>query len=169
MKTISNKSALLLIPVLLALHNLEEAATMPFYFDAFSAQLPSVARTLIGEVRPWQFYLVLALITILPFVFLAIPTWGVSQSPSTGLLLVVQLIAAINTLAHVARAAQLHGYTPGLISGLVLNLPFSFYLLGRAWRERWVRRMTWIWLLLAALVVHGPVLLGMFWLASLLG
>jgi hypothetical protein len=50
------------------------------------------------------------------------------------------------------------GYAPGLVTALLLNLPFSLYLLRRAARERWLDRGALWTLAPAALLVHGPML-----------
>ena len=47
----------------------------------------------------------------------------------------------LNVLWHVATAALVfNGYAPGLLTAILINLPFSVYLLRRAASERWVSR-----------------------------
>ena len=55
---------------------------------------------------------------------------------------------------------------PGLATALVLHLPFGIYLLGRARRDRWIGRRAWAMLFPLALVVHGPILIGLLWIGG---
>ena len=50
------------------------------------------------------------------------------------------------------------GYAPGLVTALVLNLPFSLYLLRRAIREQWLSRPARWALVPGAILLHGPLL-----------
>jgi hypothetical protein len=74
-------------------------------------------------------------------------------------LLLIQATLLLNVVWHVVAAIVLFdGYAPGLATALLLNLPFSVYLIRRAAREHWVsRRARWA-LLPSALAVHGPIL-----------
>jgi hypothetical protein len=59
-------------------------------------------------------------------------------------------------LWHVTAAILLFdGYAPGLLTAVLLNLPFSVYLIGRAGKENWVSRRA-LWALLpSALLAHA--------------
>ena len=74
----------------------------------------------------------------------------------------------LNVATHISAAVfVLRGYSPGLVTALALNLPYSLHVLSRAVRERWLSRAGLVSLLPAALVVHGPLLVGMIMLAGL--
>ena len=75
------------------------------------------------------------------------------------LVLLIQATVLLNVVWHAAAAVVLFGgYAPGVVSALVLNLPFSIYLLRRAARERWLDpRALWA-VAPAAIVLHGPLL-----------
>jgi hypothetical protein len=81
-------------------------------------------------------------------------------------LLALQATMALNVLSHVGSTVMLGGYAPGVVTALAVNLPFSVYLLRRAAREHWVRPRDWPALGAAAVVIHGPVLLGVMGLAG---
>lgn len=72
----------------------------------------------------------------------------------------------VNVVSHVGSAVFLRGYAPGLATALALNLPFSIYLLRRAIAERWVSRRTLAPLVIVAVLVHGPGIAGLMWIAS---
>jgi hypothetical protein len=83
------------------------------------------------------------------------------------LLLAVEAAVAINVIAHVASAIFVfQGYGPGLVTALVINAPFAWYVLRRARNAEWVGRRAWYGLLAGGMVLHGPVLMGTLWLLS---
>jgi len=109
----------------------------------------------------------LAAATLVP---LAVVAWAQRRAAPPAALwgaLLVQAVVLLNVVAHVATAVLLtRGYTPGLATAVVVNLPFSLYLLRRAERERWLGRGALVALAPAALAVHGPLLLALLMLAA---
>lgn len=150
--------ALLAVPLLLTLHNAEEALTIPAALDAVLRRLPTRYLAL-APTYP-QFLIGLALVTVI--------VWAAYLSGRGRLvaLLVIQAVVLVNVAWHLAAAVMLRGYTPGLATALAVNLPFSVYLLARAWRERWVGRGMMAALLPLALLLHGPGLLLLMWLSG---
>jgi hypothetical protein len=148
---------------LLATHNAEEAITFPSYLPAVSAQLP----TGLPAITDSQMLVALAIVTVIP---LAVVSWANARPASRAALwsaLLIQTVVLINVASHVAVAVFiLHGYGPGLATALALNLPFSVYLLRRAWREQWVSRRAFAALVPGAIVVHGPLIVGLVLLAG---
>ena len=92
-----------------------------------------------------------------------IVAWWSYQRPDSlvalWLVLLIQTTVLLNVVWHVAAAVVLFGgYAPGVATAVLLNLPFSIYLLRRAGRQRWLGpRALWA-LLPAAIVLHGPLL-----------
>jgi hypothetical protein len=75
------------------------------------------------------------------------------------LVLLIQATVLLNVVWHAAAAVVLFGgYAPGVVTAVLLNLPFSVYLLGRSAREHWLSARA-LWALVpAAIVLHGPLL-----------
>lgn len=155
-----------LVPLLLALHNAEEALFFPRYLPLVLARLPSTWQAVAGPITLGQVWLALALVTLIP---LGLAAWAArGQSPlALWLLLLIQATILLNVFWHVAAAALFFdGYAPGLVTALAVNLPFSIYLLRRAAREEWVSvRARWA-LLPGALALHGPALSGILLLTE---
>jgi len=149
-----------LVPLLLTLHNLEEAVFMKGFLDRFAARIP-----ILPSVSYGQFLLALGLVTLAPYVFAAS---GPLERRSRAFLLVLgtQMVVLVNVAAHLAVAIWARGYAPGLVTALLVNLPFSVFLFRRALRGSWVRPRDLAWLLVAALLVHGPGLVGLMVLAG---
>jgi Protein of unknown function with HXXEE motif len=157
----SRLRVLWLVPVLMALHNAEEALFFPRYLPLVLARLPDSWRALAGALTLGQVWTALVLVTLLP---LAVAGWASMRPESRApvwLLLLIQATLLLNVLWHASAAVLVFdGYAPGLVTALLLNLPFSVYLLRRAAREEWVpRRALWA-LLPGALLMHGPILSG---------
>ncbi|HKT59147.1 MAG TPA: HXXEE domain-containing protein [Gemmatimonadales bacterium] len=153
------RPVLWLVPILLALHNTEEALFFPRYLPFVLYRLPAAWQALIAPLTTGQVGGALAVVTGVAFIV----TWWAFQRPDSAvalwLVLLIQATVLLNALWHLAAAVVLFGgYAPGLVTALLLNLPFSVYLLRRAGRERWLERRA-LWALApAAIVLHGPLL-----------
>ncbi len=163
----SRPRVLWLIPVLLAAHNAEEALLFPRYLPLLLGRLPQGWRAVAGALTLGQVGTALALVTLIP---LLLVIWATSRPKSAvplWLLLLVQATVLLNVLWHVSAAMVVFdGYSPGLVTAVLINLPFSVYLLGRAARERWVSRGAMWALLPGALLMHGPLLSGLLLLTE---
>lgn len=82
-------------------------------------------------------------------------------------LLALETTVGLNVIAHVTSALVLfRGYGPGLVTAILVNAPFVTYCFRRAARERWVSSAA-LWATIpAAVILHGPVLVGALWLAA---
>lgn len=163
----SHRRVLWLVPLFLALHNAEEAAFFPRYLPFVLARLPAGWRVIAGSVTSGQVWLALAIVILAAA---AVAAWAVARPGSAvalWLLLLIQTTVLLNVVWHAAAALVLfRGYAPGLVTALLVNLPFSVYLLRRAAREAWLGRPA-LWALLpAGLVAHGPLLSGLLLLTE---
>lgn len=154
-----------LVPLFLTLHNLEEA----LFTEGFLARLASVVPAFLSGVLPTitygQFLAALAVVSVAPWLFAAS---GPLERRSRAFFLVLgtQMVMLLNVAAHAASAVWLRSYVPGLVTALLVSLPFSVYLFRRALEGSWVRPRDLAWLLLAAVLVHGPGLIGLLVLAD---
>jgi hypothetical protein len=130
---ISRRLALLGVPILLTLHNAEEAAFVPRALAIAAARMP---RSLIPTAE--QMYVALAVVTVVPWLVWLLGVRRRETRLGVRLLLLLQCVMLVNVVWHVAAAIVLGGYTPGLATALAFNLPFSIYLLRRAVKERWL-------------------------------
>jgi hypothetical protein len=153
------RSVVWLVPILLAIHNAEEALFVPRYLPFVLYRLPAAWQALIAPLTTGQVGAALGVVTAVAFLV----AWWSSQRPdhpvALWLVLLIQATVLLNVVWHVAAAVVLFGgYAPGVVTALLLNLPFSIYLLRRAARDRWLGpRALWA-LVPAAIVLHGPLL-----------
>ena len=155
----ASRRVLWLVPVLLAVHNAEEALFFPRYIPFVLARLPAGWQAVAAPLTTGQVWSALAIVTAAAF---AAVGWVQARPESRAALWLVLLIQAavlVNALWHAAVAVVLfRGYAPGLVTALLFNLPFSVYLLQRAVAERWVGRAA-LWVLVpGAILLHGPLL-----------
>jgi hypothetical protein len=162
---VSRKVLLWLVPILLTIHNLEEAVVMPAFIEKRNASVPGSMREIIPPVTYKQFLIALVIITVLPYL---VALFWLSRGWAIYLLVGFQVVMLINVFAHTLMAMFLRGYAPGLITALLINLPFSFYLLRRALKEKWMSKRAVLWMFPIGLLVHGPVLAGLMLLSGLI-
>ena len=151
----------LIPPAVLALHNTEEALTIPAALHFLRTRLPAWAPRWAEQIGYTDYLAGLLIVTI---VGLFVGAWASLRPQSRAArwtLLLLQAVLLLNVFAHLGSAALLRGYSPGLATALLLNLPLSLYVFHRALREEWVSRSALLALVPAALVVHGPVLVGL--------
>jgi hypothetical protein len=138
-------------------HNTEEALTFPRYLPLVWERVPDSWRSIAGPITLGQVWVALAVVTLIPCVLAAWAALRPDQVAPLWLLLLVQATLLLNAIWHLGAAIVLFdGYAPGLVTAVLLNLPFGVYVLRRAARENWVsRRARWA-LLPSAVAVHGP-------------
>jgi hypothetical protein len=161
----AGRAVLWIVPALLALHNLEEALTFSRSLPVARERVPSELRDWVGGVTPPRMLIALAVVTIVPVLIVA---WERRTRSRVALwsVLLVQATLLLNVVPHIASAIALGGYAPGAATAVLVNLPFSIHLLRRAIAERWLDRPALLALAPGAMVVHGPVLLGLLALAG---
>ncbi|MDQ6828659.1 MAG: HXXEE domain-containing protein [Gemmatimonadota bacterium] len=163
----SRAATLWLVPLCVALHNGEEALEFPRYLPLVTKRAPSWAHDFVARLTTAQMWIALGLATLIP---LAVTLWAIARPdsrPAIWMVVVLQLVLLINAISHVAIAAVvMRGYSPGLLTAVVVNVPFTAYTLRRAWHERWVSARAFGAAVPAALFVHGPLLAGIVLLAA---
>lgn len=160
-------SAVWAVPFLLAAHNAEEALTFPRYLDEVREHAPVLMRGFAESADSRKLFIALSIVTLVP---LLVSTWSWMRPNSRAAFWLVMLIQAtvfLNVFAHITSAlAIFHGYGPGLLTALAVNLPFSIYLFRRARAGGWLSRGETLWLIPAAFLMHGPGLIAAFALAK---
>ena len=162
----SRASLLWLVPLLFALHNLEEGALMQRYLPAAQAAMPARLKRIVGLCNYRQFVALLVFITLIPFAIAAAADLSRLGSIAGYALLALQATMLLNVASHIGAAFVLRGYGPGLVTAILVNLPFSLWLMSVAWAEHWYSGPALLCLLPLALLLHGPVLLGLLNAAS---
>jgi hypothetical protein len=151
---LSDTSLQWLVFALLALHNLEEALTMRAYFPRISELLRANAPASLVSAMPTlaEFYAALAGATIFPLILVMVATTGRPSKLKYYLVALVQAQVLLNVFVpHVPAAFALGGYAPGLLTAVLVNLPFSIYFFRRSLSASRVTRKGLLVMLLVAL------------------
>ncbi len=130
------------VPILLAIHNLEEAPFM----EKWSKELPLPIHPVVSTR---QFVAAVTLITVAGFVVTYFGIAVIKQPIGIWAVFEIQMIMLVNAIMpHFASTIRFRKYSPGVFTALLLNLPFSIYLFQRAIQEGF---MSWqlFWSLLA--------------------
>jgi hypothetical protein len=163
---LSRLQALWLIPAALAIHNTEEAIAFPAYLPLVRGRVPPSIESLMAGVDASSLRVALLWATLIPLLILIWVTWRPESRAARWAALVVQTVVVINVVSHVVVATFImHGYSPGVLSALLINAPLSVYLFRRARREHWLPTVAWRSLVPAALVIHGPGLFALLLLS----
>ena len=150
---------LALIGVTLALHNAEEYFAFPLFMRSLGRQLSGWLPAPALQHSTTNLHIALILATVLPGIFVV---WAI-LSPRHWLLiaaLLVEAVLLVNAFAHTFAALLRGGYVPGLITAILINLPFGIYVFQRAVKERWIRASV------ARQLIAVAVLLHVVWLSS---
>ena len=165
-RTSAPGAVLWLIPLALALHNAEEAATFSRYVPLVRARLPAFAQPLAAQLDMASLRAALVWVTIVPFVVVAWATARPASLVARWSALAVQAVVALNVVSHAIMASVLlRGYSPGLITALAVNAPLSVVVFDRAAREQWIPRWSWWLLPPTAFLLHGPGVIALLLLA----
>lgn len=145
-----------LVPIFFTLHNLEEAPFM----ENWSKRLPLKIHP---TVTTRQFVIAVTFLSLAGFL---VTYFGVEYlANQSGYLIVlgIQAILLFNAFVpHIASTIRFRMYSPGVITAVLVTLPFSFYLFRRALTDH---MLTWtqFWILLGI----APFAMVIFALISL--
>jgi hypothetical protein len=147
------------IPMLLTVHNIEEALTMPQWM---SVHLPMLRETILfmDEIQfsSKQLYLSLLFVTIIPFLVIYVCQRGASSQRKTAVMLILQSIIFWNALMpHISGVFVLGMYNPGTITASLFNIPFSMYLYRRVRQAGIVSNAALQKCIFAGLITYLPI------------
>ena len=155
------------MPLFLTIHNAEEAVAFRSYLPRVATLLPSPIEAVATRITYPTMLVALAVVSALAILVALVAARHPSSPRALWVLLALEATVGLNVIAHIASALVLfRGYAPGLVTAILVNAPFAVVCFRRAARERWVSAAA-LWATIpAAVVLHGPVLVGALWLAA---
>lgn len=130
-----------LVPIFFALHNLEEAPSM----ERWSKRLPLKIHP---TVTTRQFTMAVTFLTLAGFLLTYIAVEVLQNTTGHLLILGVQAILLFNAfIPHIGTTIRFRMYSPGVITAILITLPFSLYLFRRAFVES-ILTVNQFWILL---------------------
>lgn len=140
-----------LVPIFFAIHNLEEAPFM----EGWSKRLPLKIHP---TVTTRQFVIAVTALTVAGFLLTYISLGFLRPAIGYVLILEVQAILLFNAfIPHIGSTIRFRMYSPGVVSAIVITLPFSYYLFRRAFAES-ILTTQQFWILLGI----APIAMVMF-------
>jgi len=122
-----------LFPIAAALHNGEEAITMPGWDARHAGQLP------VHPPSAWELRIALLVLTVAAFAITFLSARKGPQSEWAYLQFGYIVAMLVNVFVpHVPAALWFRGYAPGVVTALAINLPLMSWMSWRAVREGWV-------------------------------
>lgn len=134
--------------------------------DEVRTGMPRFLRVFLPPVTYEQFLVSLVLLTGVAFACAWFGKIERDRSWGAYVLLCLQMVLLINVAAHITTLAVVGHYTAGSATSLLINLPFSIYLLRRAWKEEWVGKRGFLLMIPLAVVVHTPILFGFLYVSG---
>ncbi|WP_051317105.1 HXXEE domain-containing protein [Ectobacillus panaciterrae] len=146
-----------LIPVLFTIHNLEEALTMRKYGTEH-----------FKKMQRGQFPAAVTILTLLVVVFIYFGTREEVGLVGRFLAIFGQASLFINALAHIIGTLRLRRYTPGLITAVLIYIPFSIYLFNIALQNNYITEKQLFFAFGAGIIMQIPLVLGALFIGKLL-
>jgi hypothetical protein len=140
----------------LCVHNLEEALSFGAMLPRSTALWTRLAGRPVALPSEPELHRALIALSVAAVALWVAARWVRAAAYA---LVVLQAAMAVNVAWHVAAAALLGGYAPGLATALLVEAPTSFVVFIRLsqddWRTSIERRLVWP----LAVLLHGPGLL----------
>ncbi len=156
LNSLSFAQILWLVPIFFTLHNLEEAPFM----ERWSKRLPLKIHPTLSTR---QFVIALIFLTLATFLLTFIALNFLGHATGYLLILGIQAIFLFNAfIPHIGSTIRFRMYSPGVVTAVVIVLPFSFYLYRRAFAEN-IMTVSQFWIMLGI----APVAMVFFIFLSL--
>lgn len=142
LNTIPFDRLLWLVPIFFMLHNMEEAPFIERWSKRLPLKLPISYTTR-------QFLIAVVLLTLGGFLLTYYAVEYLHNSTGYWLMFAFQMVLFFNAfIPHIGATIRFRMYSPGVVTGTLITIPFSLYLFQRALNEH---ILTWnqIWILLA--------------------
>jgi hypothetical protein len=130
-----------LVPFILTIHNIEEAPFM----EGWSKRLPLKIHP---TVSTRQFVIAVIFLTLAGFLVTYLGVEYFADRTGYVIVLGIQAILLFNVFVpHLATTIRFRMYSPGVITAILITLPFSYYLFQRALHEK-IINWNQFWMLL---------------------
>ena len=150
--------------VVIALHNAEEALTIPRWLPARLAELEARFRIQPAAADTDRLYLGLVMATLLPALWIAIASRSAPRSAGAYSILVLYGVFLANAFVpHLLGTLLLASYVPGVATAVALVIPFTIWLTRRALVEKYASGRGVVLALLVAVALYLPGLRALLW------
>jgi len=155
---LSRRSWCLFLSLAWVLHNSEEWLLATQMLQFMQADAPDFVRHVYAGITVPELQAVLLTLTAIVLVVIATAAFFSSTVTAAIGAMVLAALLGLNAVFHIALLIDTGAYAPGLLTGVMVSLPFAVALLVQAWRQRWTPTPAFLAVVPAAVLVHGPVL-----------
>ncbi len=162
----NEKKMLFWIPILFTIHNLEEFLFFsPPQFKELPFTPPAFILSLQNELSRSTYTIALVLVTALAWV---IWSFSLNHKNLKIFLYVLQATMLLNFFSHSLSVLFSGRYQMGIVTALLINLPFFILLFRKAAKQGWINQRQTLPILVGAVFFHGPLLFFILWISSLI-
>ena len=123
-----------------SIHNLEEGLTMSKWYESNLNKLP-ISEYI--EISTIQHIFTIALIIATLLLFL-IPILAVCKKWDIRILGIVLGVFLVNAIQHLLTTIVFLGYSPGVITALIINLPLSVFMIRQLFKHKLLKNFSWL-------------------------
>ncbi|WP_232695718.1 HXXEE domain-containing protein [Brevibacillus daliensis] len=166
MKTTDPYNILWLLPFIFALHNYEEYYGLFITTEPVSFLTDNFLGDLVGGLYDRDTFLVAIIFLSVSVALLVILEYLIRNRVTFELILLVTAILLVNGLSHIIQAIIFFTYVPGLITAVLLLIPYMSYLL-YVWKKQGrINRNEMGRSLLKGAVFMVPIIVGILLLSK---
>jgi hypothetical protein len=167
LKKISLINLMWILPLLAFLHNLEEVMTMGSFWRS-NPWIQSLPFYTFMQSTDLQFLVSVAILTLIVVLITYLASKNPSKGKSMNLFILVLLLILVNAIIHLIQALIFRSYVPGLITGLLLIVPYSLILFHRIFQEELISKIRFILMLFLGLILQIPIIITTLGIGKLL-
>ena len=122
-----------------SIHNLEEALTLSKWYESIETKLPITEYIPISTIQQ-IFPIALIIATLLLFL---VPILAIYKKWDNRFLGVVLGIYLVNAIQHILTTIVFWGYSPGVITAFIINLPLSIFMIRQLFKNNLLKNFSW--------------------------
>lgn len=128
------------------------------FLPSLEAGAPAFLLDMAGPITLASYEVALTIVTVIVFGLAAAMNLRKPRGLGIHVMTGITLAMMANTVVHVVGAVLFNGYVPGLVTAVLVMLPFGFLILFKVLQYSLIRAWAWPVLIAMAIVAHYPLL-----------
>ena len=162
MKTFNTIRYWICIVIAWSIHNLEEALTMSKWYELNKAKLPITEYIQVSTIQQ-IFPIALIIATLL---LLVVPIFAVYKKWGNRFLGIVLGIFLVNAIQHILTMIVFGGYSPGVITAFIINLPLSVFMIRQLFKNNLLKNFSWLHIFVYG-IIGFFIVISVIWIVTL--
>jgi hypothetical protein len=161
MNTINTTRYWIYLVIAWSIHNLEEALTMSKWFGQNETKFPFkfIFQSIPVSITQQIFPIALTIATLLLFL---IPILAIYKKWDHRIFGIVLGIYLVNAMQHILTTIVFLGYSPGVITALIINLPLSIFMIRQLFKHNLLKNFSWVHIFVYG-VIGFIISISMIW------